>query len=37
MAYQEHYTQQLLDNLRAKLLIMGSKTQFIPRYKRLQI
>ena len=27
MAYQEHYTQQLLDNLRAKLLIMGSKTQ----------
>ena len=26
-AYQEHYTQQLLDNLRAKLLIMGSKTQ----------
>ena len=26
MAYQEHYTQQLLDNLRAKLLIMGSKT-----------
>ena len=27
MAYQEHYTQQLLDNLRAKLLIMGSTTQ----------
>ena len=27
MAYQEHYTQQLLDSLRAKLLIMGSKTQ----------
>ena len=27
MAYQEHYKQQLLDNLRAKLLIMGSKTQ----------
>ena len=27
MPYQEHYTQQLLDNLRAKLLIMGSKTQ----------
>ncbi len=27
MPIQEHYTQQLLDNLRSKLLVMGSKTQ----------
>lgn len=27
MSLQEHHTQQLLDNLRAKLLVMGTKTR----------
>ena len=31
MAYQEHYTQQLLDNLRAKLLIIGEQDAAGPR------